>query len=423
MSQPIKINPFESALKQLEKAANTMNLDPKVYEVLKIPQAVIQVAVPLTMDDGSLKVFEGYRVQHNNARGPYKGGLRFHPDTDLAEVKALASWMTWKCAVANIPFGGGKGGITVNSHALSPAELEQLSRSFARAIAPFIGPDRDVPAPDVYTTPQIMAWIADEYGKYVGKPSPAVITGKPINAGGSEGRGIATAQGGWYVLEAFLQKKPLGDKPTVAIQGFGNAGSVMAKLLQEGGLRVIAVSDSKGALVDTTGQGMSADNLAKTKQDKGFAAGVYWNGSAWTNQGYKTITNAELLTMDCDILIPAALENQITAANAPEIKAKVILELANGPTAPEADELLAKRGVTVIPDILANAGGVTTSYFEWKQNKDNEHWALDTVLGKLKETMHQAFTAVFTTQTKYNTDLRTAAYIVALERVRDAMKK
>ena len=418
------INPFESALKQLEKAAKLVNLDPKINEILRHPEHIVQVAVPVIMDDGALKVFEGYRVQHNSARGPYKGGLRFHPQTDLNEVKALAAWMTWKCAVVGIPYGGGKGGITIDSKKLSPAELERLSRSFARAIAPFIGPTVDVPAPDVYTTPQIMAWIADEYGKVTGKPSPAVITGKPLEAGGSQGRDTATAQGGFYVLSGFMQKmnwQPARMK--VAIQGYGNAGSVMAQLLHAAGYKIVAVSDSKGALLDTTSAGMNPAHLAKTKKEKTFAGGEYWNGSVYVREGYKTITNAELLEADVDILVPAALENQITGDNAERIKAKIVLELANGPTTPEGDEILARRQITVLPDILANAGGVTVSYFEWDQNMKGETWDKAQVFTKLEKIMNDAFAAVYAAKEKYNTDMRTAAYISALERLSQAINK
>lgn len=418
-----KINPFESSLKQLEKAAGLMNLDKNIYEVLKTPDHIIEVSVPVRMDSGDVKVFQGYRVQYNCARGAYKGGLRFHPDTDINEVKALAAWMTWKCAVVGIPFGGGKGGITINTKELSEKELEKLSRSLTRAIYRFIGPDVDVPAPDVYTTPQIMEWIADEYGKLVGKPSPAVITGKPISAGGSEGRGTATAQGGVYVLQSVLSK--LGMKVEglrVAIQGFGNAGSVMVVLLHKMGAKIVAVSDSKGALRDKTGNGMNPENLTKTKKEVGFGAGTYWNGSEFDSSSYEGISNEALLTTDCDVLIPAALENQITDKNAGDIKAKVILELANGPTTPEADIIFAKKGIPVVPDILANAGGVTVSYFEWDQNKKGEHWTETEVFEKLKKIMDQSVEDIWSRKEKYNTDLRTAAYILALERVSSAMK-
>ncbi|OGY80042.1 MAG: glutamate dehydrogenase [Candidatus Kerfeldbacteria bacterium RIFCSPHIGHO2_02_FULL_42_14] len=413
-------NPFEHALQQLEKATTLHKIDDDLYEILKRPNRTIEVFFPVRMDNGQPRIFHGFRVQYNNARGPYKGGLRFHPETNMDEIKALAAWMTWKCAVVGIPFGGGKGGITVDTRQLSRGELERLSRGFTRALQDVIGPDKDVPAPDVYTTPEIMAWIADEYSTSVGAPTPAVVTGKPLHAGGSEGRDTATAQGGFFVLHSLRKKLQLPNNARVAIQGFGNAGATMVRLLTEAGFRVIAVSDSHGGILDMRGLGMNAEYLARTKKEKEFASGAYFDGTRWDAEHYQAISNAELLECDCDILIPAAIENQITHENAERIRAQVIMELANGPTTPDADEILARKGIIVVPDILANAGGVTVSYFEWEQNKHKEHWSKDVVFAKLEEVMATAFDHVWDIHKRFQTELRTAAYIVALERVAEA---
>lgn len=407
-----KINPFESAQKQLEEAAKVMKLEPDIVEILKHPKRILTVNFPVKMDDGSIKVFQGYRVQHNDARGPTKGGIRYHPQVDLNEVKALAMWMTWKCAVVGIPYGGAKGGVIVNPKELSEGELERLSRSFIRAIHRFIGPERDIPAPDVYTNPKIMAWMMDEYSRLAGKNTPGVITGKPLSVGGSKGRGTATSQGGTYVLNKAIEK--LGMKPsetTVAIQGYGNAGSFAAILLAEAGYKIVAVSDSRGGILDENGLDPQAvlEHKKKTRSVVGFP-------------GAKKITNEELLELDCDVLIPAALENQITKENADKIKAKIILELANGPTTPDADEILHKKGVLVIPDILANAGGVTVSYFEWVQNVMGYYWSENEVKEKLKKIMEEAFEEAYALKEKHKVSMRTAAYVLAVQRVVDAMK-
>ncbi|HUT22608.1 MAG TPA: Glu/Leu/Phe/Val dehydrogenase [Candidatus Bipolaricaulota bacterium] len=404
------MNAFENAMKQLDNAAQTINLDKDVHEMLKRPQKTIEVNLPVRMDDSSLKFFDGYRVQYNNWRGPYKGGIRYFPQVDLNEVKALSFWMTIKCAVLDIPFGGGKGGVTVDPKKLSEKELESLSRAYIRAIYNDVGPDKDVPAPDVYTTPQIMAWMTDEFSKIKGEATPGVITGKPIEAGGSAGRDTATAQGGYYLLKHFMemeQREP--QNQTVAIQGFGNAGSVMTQLCEKDGLKVVAVSDSQGGIFKADGL-----DISKVIEHKGK------NGSVQNFEGAQNISNEELLELDVQFLIPAALENQITKDNVDRIKAKAILELANGPIAPEADVALFERGIKVIPDVLANAGGVTVSYFEWYQNTHNEKWTREEVFEKLKPKMIDNFTQVIERSEKYQIDYRRAAFVLALERLQES---
>jgi len=407
-----KIDPFKSALTQLKKAADLMDLDPEVYARLQKPKKEIQVSIPVRMDDGSLKVYEGYRVQYDNTRGPNKGGIRFHHDTDINEVKALSFWMTFKCATVGIPMGGGKGGVTVNPKELSTTELEKLSRGFIRALSRDLGPAIDVPAPDVYTTPQIMAWMMDEYfmlnnGEY----APAIITGKPLEVGGSEGRGYSTAQGGVYVTLELAKKMKLKKGSTVVIQGFGNAGSYMAKILTNKGYKVIAVSDSKGGILNPKGLDPVKVDLHKKQ-----------TGSVLDFAGAKNITNKQILEVQCDILVPAALENVITKENAGRVKARAIVELANGPTTPEADEKLAQNGILLVPDILANAGGVTVSYFEGVQNTYNYYWTEKEVLAKLEPIMVDNFDLIWKNHEKYNCDLRTAAYILAAGRIASAMK-
>lgn len=403
---------FQNAMSQLGKAAKILNLDAHALELLSRPNHVHEVDIEVKMDDGSTKVFKGYRSQYNNARGPYKGGIRYHWNVTEDEVKALSFWMTMKCATVGIPLGGGKGGVIVNPKELSIGELERLSRGYIRAIYKYIGPVQDIPAPDVYTTPQIMGWMLDEYEKCVGYHAPGVITGKPLSLGGSQGRGFATAQGGVYVVEEAMKK--LGKKPsetTVAIQGFGNAGSFMAKILSDLGYKIVGTSDSKGAVKSNSA--INITNLEKYKQSNGSVIGF---------ENTETITNEELLEMEVDILIPAALENQITAENAPRVKAKVIAELANGPTTPEADEILFKNGTLLIPDVLTNAGGVTVSYFEQVQNAMNYYWTEEEVLNKLKPIMVTSFNEIWETKEKHNIDMRTAAFVVAVSRVAQAMK-
>jgi glutamate dehydrogenase/leucine dehydrogenase len=400
-------------MRQLDLAATAMHLDAFTLERLRHPERIVEVDFPVKMDDGSSRLFHGYRVQWNDARGPFKGGLRFHPQTDLDEVKALSFWMTIKCAVANIPFGGGKGGVTVNPKELSKTELEDLARSFTRAIADVIGPEKDVPAPDVNTTPQIMDWLADEYSKYVGKPSPAVVTGKTIGHGGSEGRGTATGQGAYYVFEAYREKLGLDpESSTVAIQGFGNAGQEIARLFHHHGYKVVAVSDSQGGVHDENG--LDIPELIRLKAETGRVARL---------PEARDITNDQLLRVACGILVPSALENAITADVAHEVKAQLVLEVANGPTTPEADLILAKRGVTVIPDVLANSGGVTTSFLEWQQNMADEHWTEAEVFTRLKPIMDDASAGVLRTADEFGVTQREAAFILALKKLDQAIRQ
>ncbi len=405
---------FENAMEQLRKAASTLNLDPKILARLGSPNHVHRSELAVAMDNGTTQTFTAFRSQYNNARGPYKGGIRYHPNVSEDEVKALSFWMAIKCSVVGIPLGGGKGGIIVDPKKLSPTELEKLSRAYIQAFYKHLGPTKDVPAPDVYTTPQIMAWMLDEYEKLVGEHAPGMITGKPLSLGGSAGRGSATAQGGVYVLQGAMKK--LGKNPsdtTVAIQGFGNAGSHMAKILSGLGYKIVAVSDSKGGVKTMNNEQLAINNLEKYKQEHGSVDGF---------EGTETITNEQLLELDVDVLVPAALENQITVGNADRIKAKVVLELANGPTTPEADEIMFKKGILVVPDVLSNAGGVTVSYFEQVQNAYNYYWTENEVLEKLKKIMDDAFEAVWNTKEKYSIPMRTAAFVLAVERIATAMK-
>ena len=405
-------NPFENALRQLELAAAKMDLPKNSLEILKHPDRVIEVSLPVTMDNGDVKVFQGFRVQFNNARGPYKGGLRYHPQVDMEEVKALAFWMMIKNAVVDVPYGGGKGGIIVDPKALSKIELENLSREFIRKIFKNIGPMIDVPAPDVNTNPEIMAWMVDEYSKIVGQPVPAVITGKPISAGGSEGRSEATGYGGVNVLKQAIAKYNFPKDATIAVQGFGNVGGYFAKLTQEAGYRVVAISDSKGGIYSEAG--LDIAELEKWKSERGTLSGF---------ADSKNVSNEELLELPVDVLVPAALENQIRDDNAEKISAKMILEMANGPTTPEADEILHRREIIVVPDVLSNSGGVAVSYLEWEQNLRSEHWSRAEVLAKLNLYMDKAWTSVVLSSEKYNVSLRTGAFILALERITEAMDK
>lgn len=406
-------NPFDNALAQLNKAATIMKLSSEIHELLRHPKRVLTVSIPVRMDNGTIRVFTGFRSQHNDARGPHKGGIRYHPDVTLDEVKALSFWMTMKCSVIGLPLGGGKGGIIVNPKELSPKELEQLSRGYIRAIYKYIGLAQDVPAPDVYTTPQIMGWMMDEYERLIGEKQPGVITGKPLSLGGSEGRGFATAQGGVYILRKAASKLGLvPEHASVAIQGFGNAGAVMAKLLQADGFRIVAVSDSRGGVYHA--DGLNIANLEEYKQRTGSVVDF--------PEAQKHISNEEILVTSADILVPAALEHVITRDNAALVQAKLIIELANGPTTPEADEILSEKGVVVCPDILSNAGGVTVSYFEQVQNSFNYYWSESEVLEKLEPLMNTAFDSVWSLKEKYSTDMRTAAFIAAIQKVAEAMK-
>ena len=397
-------------MKQLDKVAQIKNFGDEFIARLREPNRDIKISIPVKMDDGSLRVFEGYRVEYNNALGPYKGGIRYHPDAEINEVKALAFWMALKCAVVGIPMGGGKGGITVDPKKLSKGELERLSRGWARGLSDILGPHKDVPAPDVNTTPEIMAWMADEYMKITGDKTGAVITGKPLDKGGSEGRNTSTAQGGFYVFEAFQKELDLPEKCAVAIQGFGNAGSNAASIWHKAGHKVIAVSDSKGGIYNENGLDIS--ELLKYKKTTGAIANF--------PQSQK-ITNEELLELPCDLLIPAAFENVITEDIARKIKAKIILELANGPTTPEADEILFKKGIPVMPDILVNSGGVVVSYFEWDQNLKSEHWSEKEIFDKLKTILKDASQKVSEKARESKTTLRIGAFILALERIQEKM--
>lgn len=400
-------NPFENAMLQLKRANEVKSFDEEFLSRLYQPNREIKISIPVKMDDGTIKIFEGYRVQYNNARGPYKGGIRYHQDTDINEVRALAFWMSLKCAVANIPMGGGKGGITVDPKKLSKGELEKLSRGWVRLMSPVIGPKQDVPAPDVNTNGEIMGWMADEYKNITGDKTNATFTGKPIELGGSEGRGPATGLGGFYVFDVIREKINLPASCKIVIQGFGNVGGNAAEILSNHGHKIIATSDSKGAIYKEDGIDIKALNQFKKE-----------NGRIEGFPGSINITNEELLVLPCDVLIPAALENQIREDNAKEIKASLIMELANGPTTPEADDILLERNIPIIPDILANAGGVTVSTFEWEQNLKNEHWNEEDVFVKLKKIMDEETNVVWEKSKELSTDMRRAAFIVALERIK-----
>ena len=404
-------NAFDEAQQQLRRALAVYPVSDDLRARLAHPEREITVAIPVKMDDGSVKVFEGYRVQYSSLRGPYKGGIRYHPDADINEVRALAFWMTFKTAVAGIPMGGGKGGITVNPKQLSEGEIERLTRGFVRRLAPILGPHLDVPGPDLGTN-AIMGIIADEYSKIVGKPTPAVATGKPISEGGSEGRAAATGAGGMYTLMALLphltKKKPA--QMTVAIQGFGNVGSFLARNLFSEGFKIIAVSDSKGGIHSE--KGLNPDAVEKYKKDNSTLKGF---------PGTKSITNEKLLELPCDIVVPAALENAITKHNAKKIRTNIVLEMANGPTTTEADDVLFKKGVHVIPDVLANGGGVVVSTYEWEQNLKGEHWSEKEVLKKLRTLLTRESKNVYNRSKKLKTDLRRAAFALALERLDKAL--
>jgi glutamate dehydrogenase (NAD(P)+) len=403
------INAWEVAQHQFDLAAERLNLDPGLRAVLREPRRELTVHFPVHMDDGTVKVFTGYRVQHNLGRGPAKGGIRYHQDVSLDEVRALAMWMTWKCAVVGIPYGGGKGGVTVDPKKLSKKELEGLSRRYFTEISVLIGPERDIPAPDVNTTPQIMAWFMDTYSMHAGYTVPGVVTGKPISLGGSEGRNEATARGCVFtIVDAAAHLGMDLAKATVAVQGFGNAGYIAAKLMSDEGSTVIAVSDTGGAIHRQAG--LDVDKVLAWKKEHRTVVGF---------PGSTTITNGELLELPCDVLIPAAYENQITVQNAANVKAKIVAEAANGPTTPEADKILASKGVFMIPDILANAGGVTVSYFEWVQDLNRDHWSEAVVNAKLKEIMDRSFAEVLAMAKLEEVDMRTAAYLVAVKRVAD----
>ena len=404
---------FETIQAQLDEVAGVLHLEPGIHAILREPMRELAVSVPVRMDNGETRVFKGFRVQHNNARGPFKGGIRFHPDETIDTIRSLAAWMTWKCAVVDIPLGGGKGGVICNPKEMSGSELERLSRGYIDAIWEFIGPERDIPAPDIYTNPQIMAWMMDEYSKLMGYYAPGVITGKPVAVGGSLGRGDATSRGGVYtVVEAARHLGIDLSAATVAIQGYGNAGSFAAVLMREiAGSKVIAVSDSRGGIYNE--QGLDPDKVLQHKTE---------TGSVIDFPGAENTTNDELLEMEVTILCPSALENVITGKNASRVRAKMVAELANGPTTSEADEELYHNGVFVIPDFLCNAGGVTVSYFEWVQCLSRYYWDENEVRERLAGHMTAAFQAVLAESLKHKVNMRAAAYIVAVARVAEAMK-
>ncbi len=399
-------------MKQFDEAAQTIGLSQDLCDVLKKPERSIIVSLPCRMDNGELKVFTGYRVQHNSARGPYKGGIRYHPDVTLEEVTALAMLMTWKCAVVDIPFGGAKGGVKCDPKNMSQAELERLTRKYTMAIANVIGPYLDIPAPDVYTDAQTMAWIMDTYSKIKNEPAPAVVTGKPITLGGSEGRNEATGMGVAILtreVSKYLGKPLKGAR--VVVQGFGNVGYISAKLLQEMGCRIIAVSDSKCGICSN--EQLDVEKVLNHKK---------MTGSVINYEKAKNITNEELLELECDFLIPAAIENVITSKNADRIKASAVIEAANGPTTPEADRILFEKGILIVPDILASAGGVTVSYFEWVQNLTRTKWSIEEVRANLERKMVKAFDEVMKFAKEYKTNTRLTAMVVAVKRVAEAVK-
>ena len=405
-----ELNPFRIAQIQFDMAAEFLKLDPGLRQILRTPKRVLEVSIPTKMDNGQVKVLTGFRVQHNLARGPGKGGIRFHPNVTLDEVKALAMWMTWKTATVNIPYGGAKGGAICDPKRMSKTELERMTRRYASEILPIIGPSTDIPAPDVYTDAQTMAWIMDTYSMIVGHEVQGVVTGKPVSVGGSAGRDEATARGLLYVVEEACKLKKISLRgASVAIQGFGNAGATAARLFAEKKAKIIALSDTRGGV--TNSRGIDPFKALRYKERSGTVVGM---------PGASRITNDDLLTMKCDILIPAALENVITLHNADAIKARIIAEAANGPTTPHADEILARRGITVLPDILTNAGGVTVSYFEWVQNQEGLGWDIDEIRARLQKIMVRAFSDVVDTMRRHHVPPRHAAMILAVSRVAEA---
>ncbi|MGA3017988.1 MAG: Glu/Leu/Phe/Val dehydrogenase [Bryobacteraceae bacterium] len=406
------MNAYAVALENFDLAANALELEENVRAMIKYPERELTVSVPVRMDDGKIVRFEGYRVQHSTQRGPAKGGIRYHPNVTRDEVKALATWMTWKCAVVNIPYGGGKGGITCNPKAMSMGELERMTRRYASAILPLIGPEKDIPAPDVYTTPQIMAWIMDTYSMMKGYPVMGVVTGKPISLGGSLGRNEATARGCYYTTRGAMEQLKIPMKgATVAVQGFGNAGGIAAQLFHEAGAKVLACSDTKGCIYNSRGLDIPA--VMKFKEVTGSVVGF---------PGADSIRPDELLALQVDVLIPAALENAITDENAAAVRAKIISEAANGPVTPEADRILDTKGVFLIPDILCNAGGVTVSYFEWVQDENHLFWDENDVNAKLEKIMVRSFNDVLKIHLDKKVNMRLAANMLGVGRVADACR-
>lgn len=408
-----EFNPFKIAQAQLDQVADIMGLDPSIHDLLRNPLREIKVSVPVRMDDGSIKVFTGFRVQYNDSRGPTKGGIRFHPEETVDTVRALAAWMTWKCALMDLPLGGAKGGIICDTKQLSDRELERLSRAYISAIWQFIGPEQDIPAPDVYTSPKVMAWMMDEYSKIAGRTQFGVVTGKPLGVGGSPGRMDATAKGGMFVIREAARELGIDlEKATVAIQGYGNAGFYAAKLMKEMfGSKIVAVCDTKGGVCSL--DGLDPESVAEHKRETSTVADY---------PQAVPMDAIDIITSDVDILIPAALENVITAENAGDVKAKIVAELANGPTTLEADEILYEKGVHLLPDFLCNAGGVTVSYFEMVQNMSLSSWAEEDVYSRLDEMISAAYKGVLETSRKLGVNMRKAAYVVAVERVVEAMK-
>lgn len=411
---------FSRALKQLEQAAKVIDLNESVVEILATPKKIIEINIPFKRDSGEIEIVKAIRVQYNNWLGPFKGGLRFHKDVDLDEMKALSFWMVIKNAISDVPFGGSKGGLEIDPKKLTEGALERLTRQFTKELAPNIGPMVDIPAPDVNTNSTIMDWFEDEYSKIVGKKTPAAVTGKSVKNGGSLGREAATGMGGFFVLEQLIKRLGLRKPLTVAIQGFGNVGSNIASVLHGNGYKVVALSDIKGGIYDAKHEGFNIDLVRACRLEKGMLAGCYCVGSVCDlarkyNDGI--ISNEELLELDVDILIPAALENVITKENAKNIKARIVLEMANGPTTTDADKILNKRDILVVPDVLCNSGGVTVSYFEWLQNINEEIWSLEKVNNKLKKKMEDAFEKVWEIHKEKKVNLRIAAYILALKRL------
>jgi glutamate dehydrogenase (NAD(P)+) len=401
---------WEIALRQLDDAAKQLDLDPGVHEVLRNPRRALEVSVPTRMDDGSIRVFKGYRVHHNTSRGPSKGGIRYHPGVNLDEVKALAMWMTWKCAVVNIPYGGAKGGIICDPQSMSQNELQRMTRRYTSELLPLIGPEKDIPAPDLGTNEQVMAWIMDTYSTREGFSVPSVVTGKPLSIGGSAGRTLATARGVMYLTLATLKHLGMSvEDSRVVVQGFGKVGGGTVQLLEEAGCSIVGVSDAFGGVYNPNGLSYA-----------GLQTHVDRTGRVEGYEGGETVTNAELLELDCDVLIPAAIEGQLTEANADRVQAEVIVEGANGPTTPEADEIFQDRGITVVPDILANAGGVTVSYFEWVQALQAFYWSEDEVNERLRMIMENAHVDVLALAEERKIIMRTAATMLGVSRVAEA---
>lgn len=411
---------FADASQRLERAMKYVSISEDALEHLKHPKISLSVSIPVRMDNGSLRIFQGYRVRYDDTRGPGKGGVRYHPNVTLDEVQSLAFWMTFKCAVLNLPFGGAKGGVTVNPKELSKLELERLTRGYIDAIADFIGPDVDIPAPDVYTNPMIVGWMMDQYSIIRRQLTPAVVTGKPITLGGSLGRDTATAMGAFFVIEAMMPKFDMPPQETsVAVQGFGNAGAHIAELLSKAGYKVVAVSDSQGGVYCK--KGLDIPRIRQFKESQKGIKALYCEDSVCNVVEHEVITNEQLLTLDVDILIPAALENQITEANAKDIRAKIIFEVANGPTTSGADKILEEKGIYVFPDILVNAGGVTVSYFEWVQNRSGLYWTLQEVNQRLKQKMVEETEPIWQLSQELGISMRTAAYVHALNRLGEAI--